>query len=145
MIFVLMLGLGLTGPSAWATPPKNTQAEVEYLLEFVGRSGCDFYRNGIWHDSKAAQAHLRDKYNYLLALNLINTAENFIERAATGSSFTGQPYQVSCHGGIKMTMTSNRWLHEELARFRKLPAKTKIESVEDEARSHGRMTVAVNP
>ncbi len=122
-----MLGLCLTGSFAWAAPPKNTQVEVEYLLEFVGRSGCDFSRNGTWHDSKAAQSHLRDKYNYLVAFNLINTAENFIERAATGSSFTGQPYQVSCHGGIKMT--SNRWLHEELARFRKLPAKTKVESV----------------
>jgi Family of unknown function (DUF5329) len=112
---VVMLGL-LLAPVARAEPATKVQTEVNFLLGFVEGSGCEFYRNGTWHDSKAAQEHLRDKYKYLVASNLINTAEEFIERAATESSFSGQPYEVRCKGGA--TMTSNQWLRKELARIR---------------------------
>ncbi len=112
---VLMLGL-LLAPVARAEPPTNVQIEVNFLLGYMEGSGCEFYRNGTWHDSQAAQAHLRDKYKYLAARNRINTAEDFIEMAATKSSFSGQPYKVRCNGGV--TVTSNQWLHDELTRFR---------------------------
>jgi Family of unknown function (DUF5329) len=113
--WVLMLGL-LSVPAARAEPPTKVQIEVNFLLGFVERSGCDFYRNGTWHDSKAAQAHLRDKYKYLVARNLINTTEEFIERAATESSLSGQAYEIRCNGGA--TLTSSQWLRDELARVR---------------------------
>lgn len=77
-----------------------------------------FYRNGIWQDSKTAQAHLYDKYKYLMAVNLIDTTEDFIKMAATESSFSDQPYEVSCNGGA--TVKSNQWLRHELARFQTL-------------------------
>jgi hypothetical protein len=112
---VLMLGL-LSAPVARAEPATKVQTEVNFLLGFVEGSGCEFYRNGTWHDSKAAEAHLRDKYKYLVASNLINTTEEFIERAATESSFSGKPYEVRCNGGA--TITSNQWLRKELARIR---------------------------
>ncbi|MGA7178492.1 MAG: DUF5329 domain-containing protein [Thiobacillaceae bacterium] len=112
---VLLLGL-LVAPVARAEPPIQVQIEVNYLLGYIGGSGCEFYRNGTWHDSKEAQAHLRDKYKWLVARNLINTTEDFIERAATESSFSGLAYKVKCNGGA--TITSNQWLRTELARFR---------------------------
>ena len=112
---VLMLGLMLA-PVARAEPPTSVQIEVNFLLGYLEGSGCEFYRNGTWHDSKAAEAHLRDKYKYLVARNLINTTEEFIDRAATESSFSGQPYEVRCNGGA--TVTSNQWLRNELARVR---------------------------
>jgi hypothetical protein len=112
---VLMLGL-LLAPAARAEPPTNVQIEVNFLLGYVEGSGCDFYRNGTWHDSKAAQAHLRDKYKYLVTGNQIITTEDFIEKAATKSSFTGEPYKVRCNGGA--TVTSNQWLRAELAQLR---------------------------
>ncbi len=112
---VLMLGLLLV-PVARAEPPTNVQIEVNFLLGYLEGSGCEFYRNGTWHDSKAAQAHLRDKYKYLMTTNLINNTEDFIEKAATKSSFSGQPYKVRCNGDA--TVTSNQWLRDELARFR---------------------------
>ena len=112
---VLMLGL-LLAAVARAEPPANVQVEVNFLLGYVEGSGCAFYRNGTWHDSKMAQAHLRDKYKYLVARNLVNTTEDFIERAATASSLSGQPYEVRCGGNA--TVTTNRWLRDELARFR---------------------------
>ena len=123
---VLMLGLLLV-PVARAEPPTKVQIEVNFLLDYIESSGCEFYRNGTWHDSKTAQAHLRDKYKYLMARNLTNTTEEFIERAATESSFSGQPYEVRCHGGT--TVTSNQWLHDELARFRMLQQKVGLDSV----------------
>lgn len=116
MSAVLMLGLLLV-PAARAEPPTNVQIEVNFLLGYLEGSGCEFYRNGTWHDSRAAQEHLRDKYNYLSARNLINTTKEFIERAATESSLSGQPYQVRCNGGG--AVTSSQWLLDELARFRK--------------------------
>ena len=94
----------------------NVQVEVNFLLGYIEGSGCDFYRNGTRYDSKAAQVHLRGKYKYLVAGNLMATTEDFIERAATESSFTGQPYEVKCNGGP--SITSNQWLRDELARFR---------------------------
>jgi cobalamin biosynthesis protein CobD/CbiB len=112
---VLMLGLMLASV-ARAEPPTSVQIEVNFLLGYLEGSGCEFYRNGSWHDSKAAQAHLRDKYKYLVARNLVNTTEQFIDRAATESSLSGQPYEVRCNGGA--AVASKQWLHDELARFR---------------------------
>ena len=107
----------LIAPVAHAELPANVQIEVNFLLGYIEGSGCEFYRNGSWHDSKTAQAHLRDKYKYLVSRNLIDTTEDFIEKAATESSFSGQPYQLKCNGGV--AVTSNQWLQDELAQFRK--------------------------
>ena len=117
----MAMGLGLTlglllVPVARAEPSITVQTEVDFLLGDIERSGCEFYRNGTWSDSKAAQAHVRSKYEYLVARNLVNTTEEFIERAATESSFSGQPYKVRCDGGA--TVTSSQWLRAELARYR---------------------------
>ncbi len=108
----------LSAPVARAEPPRNVQIEVNFLLGYVDGSGCAFYRNGSWYDSKSAQAHLRDKYDYLAARSLIDTTEDFIERAATESSLSGQAYEVSCNGGA--AMASSQWLRAGLARFRAL-------------------------
>ena len=115
MTSVLILGLSSVH-FARAEPPTNVKVEVNFLLGYIEGSRCLFYRNGTWHDSMTAQAHIRDKYNYLAAGNRINTTEDFIERAATESSFSGQPYMVKCNGVT--TVTSNQWLRNELARFR---------------------------
>ena len=104
-------------PLAHAQPPTSVLVEIHFLLGYVEGSGCEFNRNGTWYDSRAAQMHLRDKFNYLAAGNLTDTTEAFIENAATQSSLTGQAYTVRCAGGA--TMTSNRWLRDELARLRR--------------------------
>jgi Family of unknown function (DUF5329) len=111
----LLLGLTLL-PAARAGPPAVAQTEINYLLGSIDRSGCEFYRNGSWYDSKKAQAHLRYKYEMLAAREQINTAEDFIEKAATRSSLSGQPYEIRCSGGEAVTM--NQWLHGMLARYR---------------------------
>ncbi len=103
-------------PVAHAETATNVQIESYFLLGYIDGSECVFYRNGTWHDSKAAQAHLRDKYNFLMTANQIDSTDDFIEKVATESSFSGQPYQVRCNDGN--TMTSSQWLRDELARLR---------------------------
>lgn len=116
-----LLGLTLTAGFLWATlaqaaPPRSVQAEVDSLLASIESSGCSFFRNGTWHDSKAAVAHLRDKYDYMTARGLIVSTEGFIEDAATRSSLSGRAYEVKCGDGA--AVTSNRWLHDKLAHLR---------------------------
>ena len=111
----LLLGLALLSVAS-AAPPAIAQAEINYLLGFIESSGCEFYRNGSRYDSKRAQAHLREKYELLAAADQINTAEDFIEKAATKSSLSGRPYQVRCGGGE--AVTTNQWLRQVLARYR---------------------------
>jgi len=82
-----------------------------------GDSGCEFNRNGTWHDAKAAREHVRFKYEFLLAQDRINATEDFIEQAATKSSILfGQPYTVRCDGDPPVL--SSLWLSRELARYR---------------------------
>ena len=115
MASALILGL-LWVPVARAEPSARVQMEVNFLLGYIEGSGCAFYRNGSWHDAKTAQAHIRDKYKYLAARNQINSAEEFIEKAATKSSLSGEAYEVRCNGGLPLT--SNQWLRDELVRLR---------------------------
>ena len=111
----------LLGPFAMvpvqATAAMGMPLEVNLLLGFVKDSGCDFQRNGSWHTAHEAQVHLRDKFNDLNARNRLETAEQFIEKAASESSLTGRPYMVRCNGGS--LISSNRWLSDELLRLRK--------------------------
>lgn len=112
---MMMLAMLQSSP-VLAEPPVAAQVEVNFLLGYVEGSGCAFNRNGSWYDSSQAQSHLRDKYRYLSARNQINTAEDFIERAASKSSFSGRDYTVKCGDGV--TMPSGLWLNSELARLR---------------------------
>ena len=111
----LMLGLSFL-PLANAKPPDSAQIEINYLLGFIEVSGCQFYRNGSWYDSKKAQAHLRSKYEALASRNLINSAEDFIDRGASESSISGKPYEIRC--GECTSVNTGPWLHDVLARYR---------------------------
>ena len=97
-------------------PPPAAAAEINFLLSAMGTSGCEFYRNGTWHDAHQAQAHLNEKYQWLLARNRVKTAEDFIELAATRSSLSGKEYAVRCAG--EAPVSSKNWLTEQLRRYR---------------------------
>ena len=116
---VLACGIGLwlaLAPLARAAPPAIVQQEVDHLLRYVGDSGCAFKRNGVWNDARAAAAHAREKYDFLVTLGRIDTTRDFIDKAASSSSMTGLPYEVRCGGSAPVS--SGLWLGEELARYR---------------------------
>jgi len=116
-LFSAVLVAALLGLSAArAETPVKVQNEVNFLLGYVAGSGCEFYRNGSWYDSQKAHLHLRGKYKYLTEKNLVNTTEQFVERAASESSMSGKPYQIRCAGGA--AVSSHQWLLEKLAQLR---------------------------
>ncbi|MDE2451957.1 MAG: DUF5329 domain-containing protein [Burkholderiales bacterium] len=102
--------------AAQAAPAASVRTEVDALMTYVQSSGCRFYRNGTWYGASDARSHLRDKYEFLALRGLVDTTEAFIDRAATRSSLSGQPYQVKC--GDSAAVPSGPWLHLRLARLR---------------------------
>lgn len=121
----LVFALAVIFSSHWlpaqAAPPAIAVDEINYLLGFIERSGCKFYRNGTWYDSHRAQSHLRDKYNYLAARDRIKTADDFIEQAATRSSMSGLEYQIQCEAGP--VVPSGLWLRTALTGYRSSPGR----------------------
>ncbi|MDQ0126642.1 hypothetical protein J2W17_005628 [Pseudomonas lini] len=96
--------------------PQATQ-EINGLLDFVEHSECRFVRNGSEYPGPRARAHLEKKLNYLEGKNLVNSAEDFIDLAATKSSMSSRPYEVRCPGGVE---PAGIWLKRELQRQRQL-------------------------
>ena len=90
--------------------------EVQLLFQHLAQSPCRFQRNGDWHDARNATAHLRRKYDYLRKRDLADTAELFIERAASKSSISGRAYQVRCPG--QPAQPAAIWFREKLAALR---------------------------
>ena len=115
LLVILLAGLAFL-QTADAAQPQAKQTEIAYLLTYIGNSGCDFYRNGSWYDSKRAEDHLRSKYAAISAGGGIDTAEDFIDKTATKSSFSGRAYEVRCNGGD--VVSSHDWLIETLSRYR---------------------------
>lgn len=101
---------------AHAAPQPAAREEIVHLVGYLKASGCQFNRNGSWHDAGDASRHLQRKYDYLLKRDLVATSEDFIDRAASQSSITGKPYQVRC--GATAPVASAAWLKAELARYR---------------------------
>ena len=98
--------------------PLSTAArgEIEALLSRLAASGCQFKRNGTWYTAAEAQAHLRRKLDYLADRGAVASAEQFIERAATKSSMSGQAYRAKC--GAQPAVPSSLWLYPELQALR---------------------------
>jgi len=111
---VLALALAASG-GAQAAPAPTVAQEVNHLLGYIAKSGCDFYRNGSWADATLAEAHVRTKFDYLARHEEIASVTDFIEKAASKSSITGLPYQVKCPG--TSPVLTRAWLSEELARY----------------------------
>jgi hypothetical protein len=106
----------LAAPAAFAEPDEVARTEIAHLLKYLETSGCQFQRNGSWYASTRAASHLNQKYEYLLKKDMVASAEQFIERAATESSASGKPYAVKC--GDAAAVPSAEWLRADLQRFR---------------------------
>jgi hypothetical protein len=102
----------LSGGIAFAS--DNADAEVQHLLTTIGKSGCTFVRNGKEYTSVEAQDHLAMKYRR--GKRYAKTADDFISRLASESSWSGKPYTVSCPA--KPTQTSREWLTGMLMQHR---------------------------
>ncbi len=118
---LVVLALGASAIIASAAPTAKAHREVDGLIAALGNSGCEFERNGTWHDAKTARAHLQKKYDYLRKRGMADTAELFIERGASKSSMSGKPYRVRCPG--KAVDTAAHWFEQRLRALRAEPAR----------------------
>ena len=107
----------LSAAASAQEPSPAARKEIIHLFQSLEQSGCQFQRNGTWHNATKAAAHLQKKYVYLLAKELVPTTEAFIERAASKSSLSGKPYRVRCTGAADVD--SRTWFTAELARWRR--------------------------
>jgi hypothetical protein len=98
----------------------TAQQEVEALLRVIGGSGCQFLRGGTAHSAAEAQQHLQKKYAYAVKRNLLVSAEDFIEKAATRSSMSGELYAIRC--GDAQPVRSDEWLRAKLQLLRQQAA-----------------------
>jgi hypothetical protein len=99
--------------SATAAPlSPAARTEIDGLMSKLETSGCEFSRNGTWYTSIDAKSHLLRKLKYLEERGAVQTAEQFVELAASSSSTTGQPYLVKCGSGTPVQ--SGTWLLSQL-------------------------------
>ena len=111
---LILLAMLAAAPHAAATPDAKAKGEIDHLLSFVEASACRFVRAGTEYNGKAAREHLERKLD--AASSMLSTADQFVDRVATGSSMTGEAYKVRC--GTR-ELTSKAWLHAELDKYRK--------------------------
>lgn len=117
------------GALASETPASDREkARIDYLLERVGKSPYKFIRNGGRYTGKRAQAHLR--WKYFRNRSQVRTAEEFIDRIATRSKTSGQPYLVEL---VDRTRYSLRTLLMHELNFLKRVLEAKQAAVTDTA------------
>lgn len=92
------------------------RAEIDQLLTKLQASGCEFNRNGSWYSGAEAKDHLLRKLEYIENKGTLQSTEQFIELAASKSSFSGKAYQVRC--GNEPAQESQAWLTKQLGAIR---------------------------
>ena len=110
----LMLSLALVaGFITTAHADADADTEIRALIQAVAESDCEFSRNGSLHSAEAAAEHLQLKYSR--GKRYANSAEAFIDRLASKSSWSGKPYQMTCDGE---TQPAGDWLTATLIALR---------------------------
>lgn len=103
--------------AAAAPAPPAVRAEIDALMAKMSASNCRFERNGSWHNAADARQHLLRKLDYIeKRRETLASAEQFIDVAASKSSFSGKPYRVKC--GNAEPVASQVWLNRELKALR---------------------------
>ena len=115
-IFLLLLAILLSSTSYAADRKDIMEKEIQHLFDHLKNSDCEFNRNGKWYNAEEAVEHINNKYQYLIKKGLINSTEQFIDRAASESSMSGKPYVVKC--AQSKPIKSSVWFKRELTRFR---------------------------
>jgi Family of unknown function (DUF5329) len=113
---LLLLTCAFVSASVAAPVAPAARAEIDGLLSRLEASGCEFYRNGSRHAAAEATPHLLGKLKYLEDRGAVQTAEQFIDLAASRSSVTGQAYLIKC--GSAAPVESGAWLRSQLKLIR---------------------------
>ena len=88
--------------------------EVDFLLDTVANSDCVFTRNGKDYAAQDASDHLQMKRKR--GARYFDSTEEFIERLASKSSWSGKPYHIQC--GSEPRVTASEWFTTLLQQHR---------------------------
>ena len=113
MTRLLLSVILIAGSIAAVNADTDPEAEIRSLIQAVAESGCKFNRNGSLHSAEAAAEHLELKYSR--GKRSADSAEAFIDRLASKSSWTGKPYQMICG---EQTHPAGDWLTATLQEMR---------------------------
>jgi hypothetical protein len=103
--------------AGFATESMDTMdAEIDFLLDYVETSGCTFIRNGKEHKPESARSHLELKRKR--GKRYYNSTEEFIEKIASSSSWSGKPYMIRC--GDSEPQPIEGWYMAALSEYRSL-------------------------
>lgn len=109
-ILLLFCTLASSSFAQTKTPLSETQ-KIEALFKAVEQlKEAKFYRNGELHDATAAAKHLRMKWEK--AGSRVKTAIDFIEKIASKSSMSGEPYKIVYANG--KTVLARQFFYEQL-------------------------------
>jgi len=110
---VLIAFLSIAAGAARAEA-STLDVEVAYLIDEVSESGCSFVRNGKEHTASEAADHLRMKARR--GKRYYDTTEEFIDRIASKSSWSGKPYAIQC--GDEPSVAAADWFTRVLSEYR---------------------------
>jgi hypothetical protein len=103
-------------------PAATEKQKIESLIKHIeSLKDAKFVRNGTEYDAKTAGAFLRGKWEANSAA--IKTAQDFIDKAASASSTTGQPYLIRFKDGKEIK--SGEYLLSELMKLAKPAAENR--------------------
>ena len=95
--------------------PALMDEEIDFLLETVVNSDCTFTRNGKDHVAADARDHLQMKRKR--GARYFDNSDEFIEKIASKSSWSGKPYYIQC--GNEPRVTAKEWFSTLLESHRK--------------------------
>jgi Family of unknown function (DUF5329) len=117
--FIVGLTTLLTLRDVFAAPTAHELSRIEKLIQFVEtRKNMKFVRNGTEYSCADAAKFLRGKLESMG--EDVSTAREFIERIASKSSMSGEPYHVKFSDG--KSMLASQFLSDELKRLESRPA-----------------------
>jgi hypothetical protein len=93
---------------------ESLEQTIDYLFNYIAKSGATFIRNGQSHTPTEAVSHIKAKYEHFK--NEIKTPEDFIRLAASKSLQTGKPYLVRTPDGKETHLDA--WLTDALKHHR---------------------------
>lgn len=113
-----LLAIVLIGALPLLAVGADMDTEIDALLLAVSTSDCVFIRNGKEHDTEDAVSHLQMKRRK--GGRYFSTTEEFIERIASKSSFSGKPYEIRC--GDADPQPAADWFGDRLQELRQVEA-----------------------
>ena len=117
--FLVSVAFGFSAVVAHAAPPVHELSRIERLIRFVEtQKDLKFVRNGSEYTCAEAAKFLRGKLESMGGD--VSTAREFIERIASKSSMSGEPYHVKLADG--RLMLASQFLGDELKRIEARPS-----------------------